>query len=160
MANIALVELHYRTLTLPAKSWGRLVDVRRKRSSAIANMLKWPFTPNYDSKCRNASSSGCACWCTDVLTARHRAILLRPSVQFPAIPRDTVSDLPVRQRYWFRRHAARHWATARFLWRQPKPGTLCLIMSGTRLHCSPSVSNLKLCCLGSRTLISCHVTDY
>jgi len=41
-----------------------------------------------------------------------------------------------------------------------KPGTLCLIMSGTRLHCGPSVANLKLCCLGSRTLISCHVTDY
>ena len=96
-------------------------------------------------------SSGCACWCTDVLTARHRAILVRPSVQFPAIPRDIVSDLPVRQRYWFRRHAARHWATARFLWWQPKPGTLCLIMSGTRLQCSLSVANLKLCCLGSRT---------
>jgi len=94
------------------------------------------------------------------LTARHRAILLRPSVQFPAIPRDIVFDLPVRQRYWFRRHAARHWATARLLWRQPKPGTLCQIMSGTRLHCSPSVANLKLYCLGSRTLISCHVTDY
>jgi len=73
---------------------------------------------------------------------------------------DIVSDLPVHQRYWFRRHAARHWATARFLWRQPKPETLCLSMSGTRLHCSPSVANLKLCCLGCCTLISCHVTDY
>jgi len=49
-------------------------------------------------------------------------------------------------------------ATAHFLWRQPKPGTLCLIMSGTRLHCSLSVANLKRCCLGCRTLISCHDT--
>jgi len=51
-------------------------------------------------------------------------------------------------------------STARLLWRQPKPGTLCLMMSGTRLHCSPSVANLKLAVQGSRTLISCHVTDY
>lgn len=67
------------------------------------------------SKCRNTLSSGCVCWCTTVLTAQHRATLLRPFVQFPAIPRDIVCDLPGRQRYWFRPHAAWHWATAHFV---------------------------------------------
>ena len=61
------------------------------------------------SKCRRASSSGCVCWCTSVSTAWHWATLLRPSVQFLVVPRDTVSDLPTRQRYWSPRHTARHW---------------------------------------------------
>ena len=93
----------------------------------------------------------CVCWRIAVSTDQHRATLLRPSTQLPAVQRVT-SDLLTRLHYWSRRHDAQHWATA-LSWRlQQEPGTLCLLMSGMRLLWSPSVKNWKLCCLGSVSL--------